>query len=62
MVFHRRPHPRLPAHHRPGHGPLPAKAEAALAVEDRDPESEQRDEAVAQAGVLEDEDPGAGAS
>ena len=62
MVFRCRPHPQLAAHHRPGHGPLPAQAEAALAVEDGDPEAEQRHEAVAQAGVLEDKDPGLGAS
>ena len=58
MVFRCSPHSQLTAHHGPSHGPLPAQAEAALAVEDRHLEAEQRDEAVAEAVVLEDKDPG----
>ena len=62
MVFRCSPHSQLAAHHSPGHGSLPAQAEAALAVEDRHLEAEQRDEAVAEAVVLEDKDPGSDTS
>ena len=60
-VLLRGPEPQLTTHHCPRHGPLPAQAEAALAVEDRGPEPHQGDEAVSEAGVLEDVDAGCGA-